>query len=71
IQRYMTVRDTALLMTFPDEWLGSGPRGEQMRQLGNAVPVVLGEFFASAVADALTTAEATETDANGALVSTH
>ncbi|MFI6170080.1 DNA cytosine methyltransferase [Nocardia sp. NPDC051052] len=51
--RYMTVRETARVMTFPDEWLGSGPRGEQMRQLGNAVPVVLGEFFAEAVADAL------------------
>jgi DNA (cytosine-5)-methyltransferase 1 len=54
--RYMTVRETARVMTFPDEWLGSGPRGEQMRQLGNAVPVVLGEFFANAVAEALTAA---------------
>ncbi|MGW2161632.1 DNA cytosine methyltransferase [Nonomuraea sp. NPDC001699] len=54
--RYMTVRETARVMTFPDEWLGAGPRGEQMRQLGNAVPVVLGEFFANAVADALAAA---------------
>ncbi|MFX4294901.1 DNA cytosine methyltransferase [Streptomyces bohaiensis] len=54
--RYMTVRETARVMTFPDEWHGSGPRGEQMRQLGNAVPVVLGEFFARAVADALAAA---------------
>ena len=51
--RYMTVRETARVMTFPDEWQGSGPRGEKMRQLGNAVPVVLGEFFARAVADTL------------------
>nr|WP_211239294.1 DNA cytosine methyltransferase [Actinokineospora inagensis] len=56
LHRYMTVRETARVMTFPDEWLGSGPRGEQMRQLGNAVPVVLGEFFAKAVAEALTAA---------------
>ncbi|MDX3657597.1 DNA cytosine methyltransferase [Streptomyces sp. ID05-26A] len=53
LHRYMTVRETARVMTFPDEWLGAGPRGEQMRQLGNAVPVVLGEFFAKAVAEAL------------------
>ncbi|GAA3617958.1 DNA (cytosine-5-)-methyltransferase [Lentzea roselyniae] len=56
LHRYMTVRETARVMTFPDEWLGSGPRGEQMRQLGNAVPVVLGECFAKAVADALAAA---------------
>ncbi|GAA3251578.1 DNA cytosine methyltransferase [Nonomuraea helvata] len=54
--RYMTVRETARVMTFPDAWLGAGPRGEQMRQLGNAVPVVLGEFFANAVAEALAAA---------------
>ncbi len=46
LHRYMTVRETARVMTFPDKWVGCGPRGEQMRQLGNAVPVVLGEFFA-------------------------
>lgn len=55
--RYMTVRETARVMTFPDEWVGSGPRGEKMRQLGNAVPVVLGEFFAKAVSGALDEAE--------------
>jgi DNA (cytosine-5)-methyltransferase 1 len=51
--RYMTVRETARVMTFPDDWEGSGPRGEKMRQLGNAVPVLLGEHFARAVADTL------------------
>ena len=51
--RYMTVRETARVMTFPDRWILDGPRGEKMRQLGNAVPVKLGVAFAKAVADAL------------------
>jgi len=51
--RYMTVRETARVMTFPDEWKLIGPRGEQMRQLGNAVPVMLGRVFADAVATVL------------------
>ncbi|MCG5215516.1 DNA cytosine methyltransferase [Streptosporangium soli] len=55
--RYMTVRETARVMTFPDNWKLKGPRGEQMRQLGNAVPVLLGEVFARSVAAALDKAE--------------
>ncbi|MFG2302390.1 DNA cytosine methyltransferase [Actinacidiphila glaucinigra] len=51
--RYMTVRETARVMTFPDEWTLAGPRGEKMRQLGNAVPVKLAKVFADAVAAAL------------------
>jgi len=51
--RYMTVREVARVMTFPDSWRLAGPRGEQMRQLGNAVPVLLGQVMADAVADAL------------------
>ncbi|MFJ7996949.1 DNA cytosine methyltransferase [Streptomyces sp. NPDC096310] len=55
--RYMTVRETARVMTFPDDWVLAGPRGEKMRQLGNAVPVRLGEVFAKAVRSALDEAE--------------
>lgn len=55
--RYMTVRETARVMTFPDDWRLCGPRGEKMRQLGNAVPVLLGKVFAKAVATVLEGAE--------------
>ena len=55
--RYMTVREAARVMTFGDRWSMAGPRGERMRQLGNAVPVKLGEVFTSAVAKALDDAE--------------
>lgn len=51
--RYMTVREVARVMTFPDHWRLAGPRGEQMRQLGNAVPVRLAQVMAGAVASAL------------------
>lgn len=51
--RYMTVREVSRVMTFPDDWRLEGPRGEQMRQLGNAVPVVLAEAIAKSVAKAL------------------
>ncbi|WP_314242702.1 DNA cytosine methyltransferase [Streptomyces kutzneri] len=58
--RYMTVRETARVMTFPDRWILDGPRGEKMRQLGNAVPVKLGAAFSKAVADALNSVGALE-----------
>ena len=40
-------------MTFHDDWRLSGPRGERMRQLGNAVPVQLGAVMSNALAAAL------------------
>lgn len=44
--RYFTVRESARLQTFPDEWIFEGSWTEAMRQLGNAVPVNLVEVIA-------------------------
>ena len=47
--RRLTVRETARLQTFPDDWRLAGSRSRALRQLGNAVPVVVAETLASAV----------------------
>ncbi|MEQ8271520.1 DNA cytosine methyltransferase [Algiphilus sp.] len=51
--RYFTVREAARLQTFPDTYIFHGSWSETMRQLGNAVPVRLGEVVARSVAEAL------------------
>jgi len=52
--RYFTVRESARLQTFPDDYELHGSWGEAMRQLGNAVPVRLGQVVAESVHKALT-----------------
>ena len=47
--RYFTVRETARLQTFPDEYIFQGSWSESMRQLGNAVPVNLAGVVAGSV----------------------
>lgn len=44
--RYFTVRESARLQGFPERFVFHGSWGETMRQLGNAVPVPLGEVVA-------------------------
>lgn len=44
--RYFTVRESARLQTFPDEFRFHGSWTETMRQLGNAVPVELAHLIA-------------------------
>jgi DNA (cytosine-5)-methyltransferase 1 len=48
--RYFSVRESARIQTFPDDYKFSGPWTECMRQLGNAVPVLLGRAVAASVA---------------------
>jgi len=51
--RYFTVRESCRLQTFPDGYVFDGTWSENMRQLGNAVPVMLGETVLRSVQDAL------------------
>jgi DNA (cytosine-5)-methyltransferase 1 len=48
--RYFTVRESARIQTFPDNYLFPGSWTESMRQLGNAVPVQLACAVAISVA---------------------
>lgn len=51
--RYFTVRESARLQTFPDDFVFHGSWTETMRQLGNAVPVLLACRVGESVADHL------------------
>ncbi len=48
--RYFTIRESARLQTMPDGYVFHGSWTEAMRQLGNAVPVRLGQIVAASVA---------------------
>jgi len=51
--RYLTVRESARLQMFPDDFVFHGSWTETMRQLGNAVPVGLAELLARHIHDQL------------------
>jgi DNA (cytosine-5)-methyltransferase 1 len=51
--RYFTVRESARLQTFPDNYEFSGSWTECMRQIGNAVPVRLAEVVGRSIIEQL------------------
>ncbi len=51
--RYFTIRESARLQTFPDDYIFPTSWTESMRQIGNAVPVSLAEAVMASVKEAL------------------
>jgi DNA (cytosine-5)-methyltransferase 1 len=52
--RYFTIRESARLQTFPDSFVFPNSWTESMRQIGNAVPVLLAECIAKKLKATLT-----------------
>lgn len=51
--RYFTVREAALIQTFPRDFVFGSSWTENMRQIGNAVPVQLASVIAGSIAETL------------------
>ena len=49
LDRPLSVEEYSRVQEFPDDWVISGPVKEQYRQIGNAVPIKLGEAIAKTI----------------------
>lgn len=59
-ERRMSVRECAIFQTFPDDFIFSGSLGNMYKQIGNAVPVLLGNKIAEVIKEQLEYHEQTE-----------
>ena len=48
-KRRMSVRECAIIQTFPDEFVFQGSLGSMYRQIGNAVPVLMANKIAKQI----------------------
>jgi len=53
-ERRMSVRECAIIQTFPDDFIFEGALGSMYKQIGNAVPVLLGKKVAMEIKKKLT-----------------
>jgi DNA (cytosine-5)-methyltransferase 1 len=52
-KRRMSVRECARIQTFPDDFIFYGSLGNMYKQIGNAVPVLLGQKLAEVIKNKL------------------
>ncbi|MBC97292.1 MAG: DNA (cytosine-5-)-methyltransferase [Halobacteriovoraceae bacterium] len=60
--RYLTAREAAKIQSFPNDFIFSGPLSAQWRQIGNAVPPLLGKAIGRALVDLFKKAKVEDLD---------